>query len=252
MKKKILFVAALLIVLSGMLVAADKQPSDLKISGSGQISGGVYNKVAISGSAKIDGDVKAQEVHNSGSLEAVGNINAKKMHSSGSTRVEGNIESDLLESSGSLKVTGKLLVRDLEASGSITAGAFQGDTVNTSGGVSFAKDVIAKSFTSSGSIDIGGTLNADKIKISINGESKVGEIKGKKIEIRRVLDIIFRNSRLTTDKIEGDEVAVENVNAKLIKARTVKIGSNCNIETVEYKETISVDSGAKVGKQEKK
>jgi len=255
MKRKLLliaFVAALLITVSGIVKSADKPANDVKISGSGQISGGDYNKVSVSGSAKINGDVKAQEVRSSGSLEAVGNINSKLVHSGGSFKLEGNLEADLVESSGSLKVSGKMLVKDLEASGSVNGDVLQGNTVNVSGGLKFAKDVTVKSFSSSGGLDIGGTLNADKIKILINGDSKIGSIKGKSIEIRRVMDIIFRNSRLNTDRIEGDEVSLENVNAKLVKGRTIKIGPNCNIDAVEYKETISVDSGAKVGKQEKK
>jgi len=255
MKRKlfsIAFVAALLITVTGIVKSADKQANDVKISGTGLISGGDYNKVSISGSAKINGDVKAQEVHNSGTLEAIGNINSKLVHSSGSMKVEGNLEADLVESSGSLKVSGKMAVKDLEASGSVNGDLLQGNTVNVSGGLKFAKDVTVKSFSSAGGLEIGGTLNADKIKISINSESKIGSIKGKHIEVKRLLDIIFRNSRLNTDKIEGDEVSLENVNAKFVKGRTVKLGPNCNIDVVEYKETISVDSGAKVGKQEKK
>jgi cytoskeletal protein CcmA (bactofilin family) len=255
MKRKLLaiaFIAALTITFSGLVNSAEKAANDLKISGSGQINGGEYNKVSISGSAKVNGDVKAQEIRNSGSLDAVGNISSKLVHSSGSLKIDGNLEGDLVESSGSLKVTGKMQVKDLEASGSVNGDILQGETVNVSGGFKFLKDITVKSFSSSGGLDIGGTLNADKIRISISGDSKIGSIKGKSIEIKRVLDIIFRNSRLNTDRIEGDEVAVENVNAKFVKGRTVKIGPNCNIDAVEYKETISVDSGAKVGKQVKK
>jgi cytoskeletal protein CcmA (bactofilin family) len=255
MKRKLLaiaFIAALTITFSGLVNSAEKAANDIKITGSGQINGGDYNKVSISGSAKVNGDVKAQEIRNSGSLDAVGNISSKLVHSSGSLKIEGNLEADLVESSGTLKVSGKMQVKDLEASGSVNGDIIQGNTVNVSGGFKVPRDVTVKSFSSSGGLDIGGVLNADKIKISINGDSKIGSIKGKSIEIKRLLDIIFRNSRLNTDRIEGDEVALENVNAKFVKGRTVKLGSNCNIDVVEYKETISVDSGAKVGKQQKK
>lgn len=251
--KKIFFSIAVIFALAvgsaNSLQGADKPASDFIIKGSGQVNGGEYNKVEIHGSAKITGDIKAAELRNSGTLDAVGNINSKKVHSSGTMKIEGSLESDLVEASGSLKVSGKMLVKDLEASGSVTAGSLSGNTVNTAGGLKFDKDVSTKSFTSSGGIDIGGALNADKIAIKLGGDSKIGLIKGKNIEIKRVLELFFKNSRLITESVEGDDIYLENVNAKLVKGRVVKIGPNCEIGTIEYKESINVESNSKVEKQ---
>jgi cytoskeletal protein CcmA (bactofilin family) len=264
MKKRLFFAAGVLslaLLSAAGLMGAGKQPGDVKITGGAKISGGSYNLIKISGSGEIAGDVKANEFHCSGSCEVKGGLNTKLLDASGSFRVDGAIVADQIQSTGLLKAGGKIDAHTLDASGLFYADSLNGNTVTSSGSLKVTKDVAVKSFESSGGVEIGGKLSADRVAISIFGQSRVAQIKGKDVEVKlatkigaamEVMQYFAGEPRLKTDKIEGDAVTLENVDAKLVVGRKVKIGPNCIIDAVEYQDTISVDSTAKVGSQTKK
>jgi len=254
MKKKYFPMAIIAsLALAAGIVLAEKNANNLKIAGAGSVSGGDFDKIEISGSGNIDGDVRAVEIHVSGSADFKGNIQAKKVEAGGSLKIQGLLDADTVESSGSLKVTGKLLTRELHSSGSASFETLEADTVTSSGSISALKDIKANYFGSTGKFEIGGTLNADKIEVKLAGDSSAKLVKGKAIEVRQYSSLISKvvKSFLTADKIQGDELYLENVNAKLVKGKTVKIGPRCNIDVVEYKDTVSVDPQSRVGKQNK-
>ena len=54
-----------------------------------------------------------------------------------------------------------------------------------------------------------------------------------------------------SSSIEGDEIAIECVECPRVTGRVVAIGKGCNIELVQYSETIEISDEAKVGMTEK-
>lgn len=52
---------------------------------------------------------------------------------------------------------------------------------------------------------------------------------------------------LTAELIEGDVIELTHTNAKIVRGNTVKIGPNCQIETVEYSGDYTCDPNASVG-----
>ena len=66
--------------------------SDMKISGSGSISSGVYNDIKISGSGGILGDVDCNDIKISGSASCKGEIKVNNLKISGSSSFYKDVE----------------------------------------------------------------------------------------------------------------------------------------------------------------
>ena len=66
--------------------------SDMKISGSGSISSGVYNDIKISGSGGILGDVDCNDIKISGSASCKGEIKVNNLKVSGSSSFYKDVE----------------------------------------------------------------------------------------------------------------------------------------------------------------
>lgn len=236
---------------------------DIKISGSGSASGGKYNEVIISGSGKINGNIECVEFKTSGSSKVIGNLKAETIKISGSARIEGNVEAKEMKVSGSSHVIGEVKSQLLKVSGSThIEGSLYGEEIGIMGSVHIDKNCEAESFKASGNFKIQGLLNAGQVKILIGGYCSVQEIGCEHIEVRanpvdsffikKIIDKMF-NSRgeLTTELIEGDEIYLENTNAKIVRGNNVTIGEGCNIGIIEYSGEINLSSDSIVKEQKK-
>ena len=56
---------------------------------------------------------------------------------------------------------------------------------------------------------------------------------------------------LTTELIEGDEIYLENTNAKIVRGNNITIGEGCNIGLIEYSGEINISSESIVKEQKK-
>lgn len=242
----------------------------MNISGSGSISAGEYNdRISVSGSGKLDGNVRCVGLHCSGSLHGSGYVHClEDIHVSGSCHVQGAVQAKELKISGSFHVGEELTVENVaKVSGSMTCeGSVSCGTMDCSGGVSVRGGIEGEDVRISGKLDCGGLLNAEKIDLSSHGH--VGSIGGseirihdeewrKKTKINRMpllssLVGAGHNGRMTVDElIEGDVVALEYVTVPKVVGRVVAIGEGCEIDLVQYSEAIEIHPKAKVGKQEK-
>lgn len=242
----------------------------MKISGNGTISAGEYNDhISVSGSGRLEGNVRCVGLHCSGSLGAAGYVKCTEdIRVSGSCRVQGAVEAREIHISGSFHAGEDLRVTDgAHVSGSMTCGGrVRCGTLACSGGVTVQGDVEAEDVRVSGKLDCGGLLNAERIDLSSHGH--VGSIGGSEIRIHdeewkkktRVSRMPLlsslvgggHNGRMTVDElIEGDVVALESVTVPKVVGRVVAIGEGCEIGLVQYSETIEIHPKAKVGKQEK-
>lgn len=195
-----------------------ERKSDLKISGSSTTQGGIFNNVKISGSATINGHIECVDMSTSGSSKVMGNISSDEISTSGTCKVSGNVHSENIVVSGLISIGG---------------------------------DCESERFETSGGFRIGGLLNAGTVKVRIGGKSNVREIGGEKIEVQRykyrgfmAIEKIIKNlfnieGKLNCEIIEGDEIFLEDTNARIVRGNNITIGSGCEIDTVEYTGTLN-------------
>ena len=240
-------------------------------SASGEIAGGEYGEISVSGGAKMTGDVQCDrlgvsggvktsddlacgEMHVSGGLKVSGNLSAETAKISGSTRVEGSLEiSETAAISGSLKCEGDAKLGSAKVSGGCTVeGKVEAKELKISGGLRCGGDVNAESFACSGGVKIGGLLNAETIVISASGDSEVGDIGCSSITVKQEhFTFGIHRGSLKAGTIEGDTVQLEYTKAEVVRGKNVTIGKKCEIGRVEYTGTLEILDGGKVKEQGK-
>ena len=55
-----------------------------------------------------------------------------------------------------------------------------------------------------------------------------------------------RNPFVVTDTIEGDEIELDGVRAKRVSGKNVRIRRNCEIDRVEFSDSLEIEEGAVV------
>jgi len=227
------------------------------ISGAGKVSGGQYETVAISGAGKVDGDIQAREVRVSGAGKFAGSVQADVVRISGAGKIQGALEAGEAIFSGSAKVNGPVRAERLTASGACRfAAGLKGREVNLSGATRVTGDVEVESFRASGAFRVDGLVNAERVHIRLYARARVREIGGTSVVVERkrmgfwgkVLSGIDQSPLLETDLIEADQVSLENTKAQTVRGARVRIGPGCEIDTVEYGESLEVDDAARVGR----
>lgn len=212
---------------------------DYKFSGAGTIPGGEYEKIAVSGSARLGGEIRCSSFHSAGALSGEGSISCSgEVHTSGSSHVGGSISAD-----------------SLVASGSFRSGSISGGRVKISGACRVNGDIEADRVVFRGSISCSGLINADVVEIHINGTCQVGSIGGGEIliapETENAKRSIFKRGEylmmVVEEGIEADEVRIENVKCPVVTGRCVLIGDGCHVNIVQYSDSVEISPNAHVG-----
>lgn len=246
---------------------------DLKISGSGSSGGGEFNNVRISGSGKVDGNVRcidfstsgsckiqgnleAETIKTSGSANIGGNVKANEIRTSGSIHVQGDATADEFKCSGSSNVDGNLQGKEISISGSIKVGNnVSGDKMKFSGSFEFGGNCEAEEFESAGHFNIKGLLNAEIMDINLGSHCRVQEIGGNKVNIYSrntglsllsLFGIKFNSGKLSCNTIEADEIDIAFVEADLVRGNNILIREGSNIKRVEYSGSFNTEGNAKV------
>jgi cytoskeletal protein CcmA (bactofilin family) len=242
--------------------------SDLILSGVGTVNGGKYNRVIISGIREINGDLEAEQIDISGSWVFKGDVITAGFNGSGLGTVEGRMEVGIIEGSGSFKVNGPVKASCLRSSGSCQIGGqLKAGQVFSSGSLSVGADVEAEEFDAGGSFKIDGLLNANRINIRIGRFCYAREIGGEDIyaSTHKVYwhgifkswftgfwnDRTWGTNKLHAELIEGTNVSLEHTHAKIVRGNRVKIGPGCQIELVEYTDSLEIDPESSVVQQVK-
>lgn len=216
----------------------EERIGDLKINGQSSSAGGNYNAVIINGEGRIEGDLDCIKLKINGQCDINGNVKAKSVEVYGSNSIKGNLEAERAKIHGTADVNGNLSVNKAEIHGSIDVDG----------------DCNAEIFNIAGTFAIEGLLNAGELKLSLYGASRAREIGGEKITVKRKgkYDLLGLKSRimpskeLTVDTIEGDDIYLENTQAKVVRGNNIEIGPGCEIELVEYKNGFKQDENAEV------
>ncbi len=207
---------------------------EMKISGSGKIPAGEYSNIQISGAGELFGTVRCDSFASSGSAKGEDIICSGELKVSGSGSFRGDISAKKVAVSGSM------------ACNEITAG----DTVWVSGSLR-TKSVTAKSVTVNGAVSCEEHLRAEDVSITYGGRMSIGSIAGGKIHMRKSGTCLMVGNVTVTTSIEGDEVGLERITCPQVTGRAVSIGKGCQIDLVQYSETLEISKRAKVKRTEK-
>lgn len=186
--------------------------NDCKIYGAGAVSGGTYREVSIAGSGKIKGEITAESFSVSGSAKALDNLDVKTLKVSGSFSAEKNVNAE------DIKIAGSLAVKE---------------------NLSSAKAHI------SGSLKVGKEANVDDFFLK-SSNSEIAALHGDNVTIKREMAIFFSKKHNLIEEIEATTIDIEYVKAKRVSGDNVTIGQGCIIDTVEYRDKITVSKEAKI------
>lgn len=237
----------------------DKKLNDISISGSGKIAGGEYDNIRISGSGSMTGDVIANSVHISGSGRSE-SIEAKEIKASGSFHASGRVTAGEIHVSGSAHIGGAIEAGEIKVSGSFHANdVISSKTLRVSGSMHAEGGIEADNVHISGAAHVKGLLNAENIEITLNGASKINEIGCERISVRKsgaagfnffgIFKFNAGSRSLSANSIEATEACFENTHCAVVRAKRAYIGEGCEIGRVEYEESIEIHEGAIVKEQ---
>ncbi|MCL2147949.1 MAG: hypothetical protein FWH47_01220 [Methanomassiliicoccaceae archaeon] len=177
--------------------------NDLVINGKSKVSGGTFGKVSMDGTASIEGDLECEEMALDGVCRFKGRV-----------RVKGMASVD-----GICKVSGSMEVEDIILDGKLIAASLTAENARLNG-----------------SVNLEGTFNAGTLELKFHGSSKVREVVGGRISVRR-----GKSARcFHADAIEGDDIDIERTKADVVRGDSVSIGPGCVIGRVEYRGTLEV------------
>lgn len=240
---------------------------DMRISGSGSVPAGEYNKVSVSGSGRLLGKVRCESFSSSGASHGEHIECSDTFKVSGASSFSGDVKANYIGVSGSFSCGGNLVAEEkFSCSGSTKCkGNVKGNLLSIAGALKVGGDVEGEKVKVDGILNCEGLLNAEDIEIKFEREMEIGSIGGSKIVIfpREPFKAVIKLPLFSAlarrasagvsvaTSIEGDEIALEGVSCPRVTGRIVAIERGCNIELVQYSETVEISPDAKVGRTEK-
>lgn len=221
-----------------------KRIGDLIINGQSNAAGGNYNAVIINGEGRIEGDLDCINLKINGKCSMNGNVKADSVNVNGEASIKGDLEAGKAKIHGTADIDGNLSV----------------DKAETYGIISVDGDCNAEIFKIAGTFAIEGLLNAGELELTLYGSSRAREIGGEKIKVKRKgkydflglkIMIIGRGKGLTVETIEGDDIYLEDTKSKVVRGNNIELGPGCEIELVEYKNSLKRDEKADIGTHKK-
>ncbi|SHE47733.1 Polymer-forming protein [Seinonella peptonophila] len=253
--------------------------SQVHINGSGQITGDVRGKsIQINGTGKITGSVESETFHISGTSKVLGSVRTNSLVCHGYSTINGGLVGEEVKVTGVIQVGKSSKIKQLSLHGHAkfeedleahtlyapgilsVQGNFRGHQLQSFGSLQVQKDCEVEEFKSRGVLKINGLLNAETIEIMPYTNSKIQEIGGQNIKIQYPNDYLFQtmikkffdwSGILEVDVIEGEEIYLECTKAKIVRGNRITIGRNCQIESVEYKDSLEILENAHVDNQQK-
>ena len=210
---------------------------DMRIAGRGTVPAGEYDKVSLSGSGRLFGEVRCNNFSASGTSKGESITCAERFKVSGASSFSGTFKAKNVRTAGSFSCDGDLIAQEqLHASGSLRVGG----------------DVQAKSVCIAGGLECNGALCAKEAELQADKQMSLGSIAGGTVRVRRKAVSIFLKRRVrVTTAIEGDTLDLEYVTAPRVTGHNIIIGKGCRIDLVQHSGEIQISPKATVGKVEK-
>ena len=223
---------------------------NIKVSGVGSVANGEYEHVSLHGNVKLFGLVKC-----------------KSLTARGKARGEQIVCDKNIKAAGSGTFTGKVTAQEIKASGHYTFGSdvIAQNSLHCAGNVKCTGDMEAEKIKIRGCLQCEGLLNAEDFDVKFDSTTRLGSVGGKKISIRlklmqkilqciAIFPLFIRKWRARTHvkfAVEGDDIFMNHTVCPRVTGKNVCIGRGCNIDLVQYNETVKISKNSKVGKVEK-
>lgn len=239
----------------------DVEAEEMKTAGSCRVSGDVRaEEFRVSGSATVEGNLRADFVKASGSLRVGEKLTASFIKTSGSLTVGEDVEADKFVSEGSFEIEGLLTADEIEIrlGGDCAVREIGGERIEVKPkSPRFRPEDLERRVEQK----VREKARAKRwrfeelgIEIDIDVEKMAREL-GKLGAMLGNLGLSLTGfggyGTLEADTIEGDEIHLESTRAKVVRGKRVVIGPDCEIERVEYEESLDVDESAEVGERQK-
>ena len=210
---------------------------NMRIAGRGTVPAGEYDKVSLSGSSRLFGEVCCNNFSAVGRSKGESVTCAEGFKVSGSISFSGTVKAQNIRAAGSFSCDGDLIAREqLHASGSLRVGG----------------DLQGASVRIAGELECNGALCAKEAELQADKPMQLDSITGGNVRTRRKLISIFRKRRVSiTTAIEGDTLDLEYVTAPRVTGHNIIIGKGCRIDLVQHSGEIQISTKATVGKVEK-
>jgi len=235
----------------------EQTKGNLRIDGMFTSEGGEYEKIVINGQGTVTSNVQADCIKVNGIGNFQGNVNSGTIIISGMATIKEGVVADELKVSGMATIEGDVETDKLKIEGKTTIqGNVESDEVKIEGKATIHGDCETETFKMEGQIKIKGQLNAESIHINSVLKSEIHEITGSSIQIVRdtnpitsvvtkALDMVFTNN-LAVNTIEGDQIELDYVNARVVRGENVTIGEHCEIDLIEYSGALKQHPRAKI------
>ncbi len=259
--------------------------NNTKIYGDGTIGEGKYNNIKIMGNATATGDVECVDLVIMGDGEFKGSLKAKNIKIMGDSNFHGCLEANILKVYGDtnskdsvnideLKVYGDFKInKNLESNNEMSIMGemhveenLKGKNISIMGELEVKKNLVFSNinvfgemnvfgncegdfFRNKGKANIDGLLSADKIEIVPKEISKIEEIGGSEIIIKKSGWIDITGGKVLSKLIEGDSIILQNTICNVVRGHDITILSGCSIEKVEYTGKLTIDKNSEVGEQ---
>ncbi|WP_409342452.1 hypothetical protein [Paenibacillus sp. MBLB4367] len=213
---------------------------NMKITGIGSASGGVFHSVNIMGEGRVQGDLLCDEFKCMGNCAVQGSLQAGRYRFQGEVSIDGDLQAAVLTGLGQILVKGNV----------------RGDSIKMTGQLIVKGACEADKLQLNGAMDVSGLLNAEQLSINLFGPCQVKEIGGGRISVRRKKWMAVKEwftpsgvTELKADTIEGDDIYLEHTQAAIVRGNNVTIGPGCEIELVEYRNSLQTRKSATLRQQ---
>lgn len=226
---------------------------DMNMAGAGNLSGGSYRNVTLAGATTVTGDIECVRLKIGGAVTCRGNVKAERVDVGGAATFQGDVEADEFTSGGTGEIRGDLRGGHAKAAGTLgVGGSVDVEYLELAGWLKVQGGVAAERLDGVGAFRIEGLLNAATVDVRLSGRSEVREIGGERIAVRPGRGwSLFTERHLYAETIEGDDVRLEDVTAKVVRGGHVELGPGCRVDLVEYTGELKQGNGAVVGASRK-
>ncbi|GIO33331.1 MULTISPECIES: hypothetical protein [Paenibacillus] len=230
--------------------------TEMRISGIGNSQGGYYSHVRVDGMAKINGDTDCISFDSNGTLTVEGSLQSESVTMNGTAKIEGRASANRMMLDGLVTIKDQAVCHEtLSANGRLSiAGGLIGEKVEIFGSLKSGGGVQCETFNVHGGFNIDGLLNAGMIDVKLSIPSKIKEIGGDAISVKRFKKVSVLeqfvpafSARLQAQVIEGDEIDLEYTEADIVRGNVVRIGKGCKVGRVEYKDRLIREDDATIG-----
>lgn len=244
------------------------------VIGNSEIFGGRFKKLRIIGNTEITGRTEIEK------LSVVGNLEAKEPVTADIVKLTSHNFFEKLDAKHIIMRWGDRNTEVFKLNGSINAellevlakcrleGCFNIKNYLVSGFLEAETEISCENFICPGIVKLP-SVNASNIYIYPRASTVIKELFGTQIHIQKKFDESFfnissryswkkhmrkaasENSMLEIECIEADDIYIEHTKALHVSGKNVKVGPGCNIEHLEYMESVSTASDAVIGTLEK-